>query len=132
MSAFFGIDEHNAETFLKEGYVCIDKAVAIEDRVLNTFRSIKTEDVVFIKRFNPHLGLHVTAAGLILSDYPAEIDLDICIPVEWVWQGSKDISEMDEKCLYCGDLLYEEHNILVQKELASLMPDRLHLSDEWQ
>ncbi len=133
MSAVFGIDidADNADTFLKRGFVCVDKASEKEEVVLNTFRSIRAEDIIFIKSFNPQIGLHVKAAGIVLSGYPAEIDSEVCIPVKWVWQGEKLIGEFDEKFSRCGDLLYEEHNITVQREIIDLMPGKLQLPEEW-
>ncbi len=131
MTAFFGIDAHNAKAFLNRGFVCVDKAGEKEKTVVNTFRSIRAEDIIFIKNFAPQTGLQVKAAGVVLSDYPNEIDSEVCIPVEWVWRGEKLIEEFDEKCSRCGDSLYEEHNITVQRELIDLMPDRLQLPKEW-
>jgi hypothetical protein len=130
MTAFFGIDAHNAETFLNRGFVCVDKA-SEKKVVVNTFRSIRAEDIIFIKNFASQTGLQIKAAGIVLSGYSNEIDSEVCIPVEWVWRGEKLIEEFDEKCSRCGDPLYEEHNITVQREVIDLMPDRLQLPKEW-
>lgn len=131
MSALFGIDAHNAETFLDRGVVCVDKTSEKEALVLKTFRTIRAEDIIFIKDFTPQLGLQVNAAGVVLSVYPVESDSEVCIPVEWVWRGKKVIEEFDEKCLHCGDPLYEEHNITVQRAIIALMPGKLQLPKEW-
>lgn len=131
MAAVFGIDAHNAKAILNHGVVCVDQSSEKEEGVLNTFRSIKAEDIIFIKSFSPQSGLHVKAAGVVLSGYPAATDSEVCIPVEWVLRGEKLIEEFDEKCLHCGDLLYEEHNITVQREIIDLMPRRLKLPEEW-
>ena len=131
MSAVFGIDAHNAETFLSRGFVCVDKASEKAEIAMKVFRSIRTEDVIFIKDFSPQAGLTIKAAGIALSSYPAEINSEVCIPVEWVWRGKKLIDEFDEKCSHCGDLLYEEHNIMVQREIIELIPDKLQLPIEW-
>jgi hypothetical protein len=131
MSAVFGIDAHDAETFLNRGMVCVSKTSEQEGVALNAFRSVKAEDIIFIKSFTPQAGLQVKAVGIILSDYPAGIGSEVCIPVEWVWRGKKLIDEFDEKCSRCGDSFYEEHNIMVQRELIDLIPDRLQLPIEW-
>jgi len=131
MTAVFGIDACNAETFLERGYVCVDKANEKAEQVLDTFHSIRAEDIVFIKSFTPQSGLQVKAAGIVLSDYPAEHDSEVCVPVKWVWRGRKFIEEFDEKCSRCGDSLYEEHNITVQREIIDLMPSKLQLPKEW-
>jgi len=131
MSAVFGVDAYNAETFLNRGFVCVDKTNENDEMVINTFRSIKAEDIIFIKSFTPQSGLQVKAAGVVLSSYPAEVESEVCIPVKWVWRGKKFIDEFDEKCSRCGDSLYEEHNITVQREIIDLMPDKLQLVNEW-
>ena len=131
MTAVFGIDAHDAETFLQRGFVCVDKASEKEEAVLKTFRSIRAEDIIFIKDFSPQAGLHIKAAGVALSGYPAEAGSEVCIPVEWVWRGEKLIEEFDEKCSRCSDPFYEENNITVQKEIIDLMPGKLQLPDEW-
>lgn len=131
MSAVFGVDSHNAETFLKREFVCVDKSVENEAAVVNTFRSIRAEDIIFIKDFTPQAGLRVRAAGIALSSYPDEIDSAVCIPVKWVWHGIRLIEEFDEKCSHCGDPFYEEHNISVQREIIDLMPEKLQLPNEW-
>lgn len=131
MTAVFGIDAHDAENFLKGGFVCLDKTSQQEEAVLNTFRSIRTEDIIFIKSFTPQAGLQVKAAGIAMSGSAAENNAGVCIPVKWVWRGEKRIEEFDEKCSRCGDPFYEEHNITVQRELIDLMPGKLQLPKEW-
>ena len=131
MSAVFGVDACVVETTLNHGVVCVDKTYEKEREVFNTFRSIRAEDVVFIKSFTPQSGLQIKAAGVALSDYPAEHDAEVCIPVKWVWRGKKLIDEFDETCSQRGDLLYEEHNITVQKEIIDLISSKLHLPNEW-
>ena len=131
MTAVFGIDSYNAETFLKRGFVCVDKAGEKGEVALNTFRCIRAEDIIFIKQFTPQAGLQVKAAGIALSSYANESDAEVCIPVEWVWQGEKQIDEFDETCSRCGDSFYEEHNITVQREIMDLMSGKLQLPDEW-
>lgn len=131
MAAVFGIDAHNAERFLDRGVVCLDRTVETEEVVFNTFRCIRTEDVIFIKNFTPQTGLQVIAAGVAKTGYPAENESEVCIPVEWVWRGEKLIDEFDEKCSRCADPLYEEHNIAVQREIINLMLGRLQFPSEW-
>jgi len=131
MTAVFGIDAQDAETFLTRGFVCVDKTNEKDGAVLNTFRSIRADDIIFIKEFTPQSGLQVKAAGVALSGYANEDDSEVCIPVEWVWRGEKLIEEFDEKCSRCGDRFYEENNITVQREIMDLMPGKLQLPEEW-
>jgi hypothetical protein len=130
MTAIFGIDADIAEEYLNRGFVCVDKTCEKERVALNTFRSIKTDDIIFIKLYSA-VGLQVKAIGVVLSGHTDEIDAEVCIPVEWVWRGEKLIDELEEKCSRCADSLYQEHNIMVQREIIDLMPGELQLPNEW-
>ena len=84
MTAFFGIVENNSEKFFKQGVVCMDNSVEKEAVLFKTFQSVRTEDIVFIKSFT-QAGLKVKAVGVVLSSFPTENELRVCIPVEWIW-----------------------------------------------
>lgn len=131
MAAFFGIDAHNMEAFLDRGVVCMEKAEEKGAVFLNTFHSIKKEDVIFIKNYSQQAGLSVKAAGIVLSDYPTENDFGICLPVEWAWKGETLIEEFGEEAPACSDPLYEEFNIWVQKKIMELLPHKFDLPEEW-
>lgn len=131
MSAFFGIDELNAQGFIDNSIVCLLHAADGKFELRGTVSPIKNEDIVFIKRCTPESCLQIKAVGVVQSDFPARIDADVCMPVEWVWQGEKVLENVDEVLALCGDALYEEHNILVQKEIIDLLPQRYQLSPEW-
>ena len=130
MTAFFGIDEHNSEKFFEQGVVCIDNSVEKEAVLFKTFQSIRTEDIVFIKSFT-QAGLKVKAVGVVLSSFPTENELGMCIPVEWIWKGEKFMEQFGEELAHCSDTLYEEYNILVQREIIDLLPGRFQLTEEW-
>lgn len=132
MTAFFGIDAQHMDEFLERGVACMEKKEGEKGAaLLNTFRSIRKEDIVFIKTYSPHGGITVKAAGVAQSDYATENAFGICLPVEWVWKGEKHIEELGEQWPLCGDPLYEEHNIWAQREIMDLMPSRLSLPEEW-
>ena len=130
MTAFFGIDEHNSENFFEHGVVCMDNSVEKEAVLFKTFQSVRTEDIVFIKSFT-QAGLKVKAVGVVLSSFPTENELRVCIPVEWIWKGEKFMEQFGEELAHCSDALYEEYNILVQREIIDLMPSRFQLTEEW-
>ncbi|BBJ24079.1 hypothetical protein [Candidatus Nitrotoga sp. AM1P] len=130
MTAFFGIDEHNSEKFFKQGVVCIDNSIEKEAVLFKTFQSIRTEDIVFIKSFT-QAGLKVKAIGVVLSGFPTENELGVCIPVEWIWKDEKFIEQFGEELAHCSDTLYEEYNTLVQREIIDLLPARFQLTKEW-
>jgi hypothetical protein len=131
MTAFFGIEEHNAQGFLEKKIVCLPRSPEDKPELHSIVSAIKSEDIVFIKRCKPQSSLHIKAIGVVLSDYPTESDLGICLPVDWVWQGEKVLENFDEVLSLCGYALYEEHNILVQREIISLLPEKYQLPQEW-
>ena len=131
MATFFGIDELSAQGFLDKNIVCMPHAADGEEDVHAIVSHIKNEDIVFIKHCTPQHSLHIKAVGIVQSDYPTESDLGVCLPVKWVWQGEKVPENFDEELSLCGEPLYEEHNILVQKEIIDLLPEKYRLPQEW-
>jgi hypothetical protein len=92
---------------------------------------IKHEDIVFIKQCSPQSSLHIMAVGIVQSDFPTAGEDEVCLPVEWVWQGEKVLDNLDEVLALCGEPLYEEHNIMVQREIIDLLPAKYQLPQEW-
>jgi hypothetical protein len=131
MTAIFGIEERNAQDFLDKGLVCYPRSPDGKSDLHNIVSAIRNEDIVFIKRCTPQSTLHIKAVGVVRSDYPTESDLGVCLSVEWVWQGEKALDNFDEELSLCGNGLYEEHNIVVQREVANLLPEKYQLPQEW-
>jgi len=131
MTAFFGIEERNAQGFLEKKIVCLPRSPDGKPDLHSIVSPIKNEDIVFIKHCAPLSSLHIKAIGVVLSDYPTENDLGICLPVDWVWRGEKVLENFDEVLLLNGNPLYEEHNILVQREIINLLPEKYQLPQEW-
>jgi hypothetical protein len=131
MTAFFGFEERNAQGFLDKSIVCLPRSPDGKPDLHNIVSAIKNEDLVFIKHCTPQSSLHIKAIGVVRSDYPTESDLGICFPVEWVWQDEKVLENFDEVLSLCGNALYEEHNILVQREIINLLPEKYQLPQEW-
>lgn len=131
MTTFFGIDERYTESALDHGVACMDKTDPDEAALLSTFRRIATEDVVFIKHYTPELGLTVKAVGIVQSTFATENEREICLPVEWIWKGERHLDQLGEELLHCSEPLYEEFNILVQREIIDLAPERLQLPAVW-
>lgn len=131
MSAFFGIDERNAKDFIKNGMVCFPQLSSGKWNIHGIFSPLKNEDIVFIKHCTTQLSLHIKAVGVVKSDFPSESHFGVCLPVDWVWQGEKVPENLDETLSLCGETLYEQHNILVQKEIIDLLPERYRLPNQW-
>lgn len=130
MTAIFGIEECNAQGFIDKGVVCYPHSPDGKSDLHGVVSAIKNEDVVFIKHCTPQSSLRIKAVGVVLSDYPTESDLGTCLPVEWVWQGEKILESFDEVLSLCGNALYEEHNVLVQREIINLLPEKYQVPPE--
>lgn len=131
MAAFFGIDERQARGFVKNHVVCVPRVPGGEAWLHAIVSPIRNEDVVFIKHWTPEFGLHVKAVGLVRSEVPLEEEGPVCLPVDWVWQGEKELETFDEVLAQSGQDLYEEHNIQIQREIIDLLPQQYRLAQEW-
>lgn len=127
MTAFFGIDERDAQGFLDNNVVCYPPSPGGRPDLHNIVSSIRNSDLVFIKRCAPESSLHIKAVGVVRSEYPMEGRQDVCLPVEWVWRGEKILDEVEEVLSLCGSPIYEEHNIMVQREIIDLLPEKYQL-----
>lgn len=130
MAAIFGIEESSAQDFVDKCIVCLPRSPDGKTDLHSIVAAIRNEDIVFIKRCMPHSSLHIKAVGVVQSDYPTESDLGTCLPVEWVWRGEKVLDNFDEVLSLCGNALYEEHNVTVQREIINLLPEKYKLSQE--
>jgi len=131
MSAIYGFDERDARGFIENGIVCYPSSPDGKLDLHSIVSPIKNEDIVFIKRCMPESSLHIKAVGVVLSDYSTESNLGTCLPVEWVWQGEKVLDNFGEILSLCGNALYEEHNVKVQREIIDLLPEKYKLPQEW-
>lgn len=131
MSAIFGIEERNAQGFVDKNIVCFPRTPDGKLELHSIVSAIKNEDIVFIKHCTPESSLHIKAVGVVQSDYPTDSERGLCLPVKWVWQGEKVLDNLDEVLSLCGDALYEEHNIMVQREIIDLLPAKYQLPQEW-
>jgi len=128
MAAFFGIDEHNAQGFIDNSIFCLPHARNGKFALHSIVSPIQNSDLVFIKQCSPQSSLRIKAVGVVQSSFPTRIDSEVCLPVEWVWQGEKVLDNLDEVLAQCGEPLYEEHNIMVQREIIDLLPPKYQLS----
>lgn len=131
MTAFFGIDELKAQDLIDKNVVCFPYSPDGKLHVHGSVSPIRNEDIVFIKHCTQQFSLHIKAVGIVQSDYPTESDLGVCLSVKWVWHGEKVLGNVDEVLLLCGEALYEEHNISVQREFIDLLPEKYRLPQDW-
>lgn len=131
MATFFGIEESNAQDFIDRHTVCLPLLPDGKIDLHGIVSPIRNEDIVFIKHGTPQLTLHIKAVGVVQSGFPHAEEGEVCLPVDWVWQGEKVLENLDEVLALCGGTLYEEHNIMVQRELIDLLPEKYRLPPEW-
>lgn len=123
MAAFFGIEERDAQGFVDRHTVCLPHSPEGMTDLHYIVSPMRKEDIVFIKHCARPFDLHIRAVGVVQSDYADKRMPEVCLPVEWVWQGDKLVESCDEAMPLCGKPLYEEHNIQVQREIIDLLPD---------
>ncbi len=131
MATFFGIEERNAQGFIDHNTVCLPHLPGGKVDRHSIVSPLRNEDIVFIKHGTPELALHIKAVGVVRSDYPEKHDSEVCLPVTWVWRGDKVLENLDERLEHCAEALYEEHNIVVQREIIDLLPPKYQLAAEW-
>ena len=131
MTAFFGIEEHDAQDFIEKGMVCLPHSPDGKSDLHSIVSALRNDDIVFIKHCTPQSFLKIMAIGVVQSNFPTESDGGLCLPVDWVWRGEKVLENFDEVLSLCGNALYEEHNILVQREIINLLPEKYQLPQEW-
>ncbi|MBU0688470.1 MAG: hypothetical protein KJ850_09035 [Gammaproteobacteria bacterium] len=132
MSTFFGFDEHNAQGFIENKIVCLPRMPNGRSDVHAIVSPIRHMDIVFIKYTSPESRLHIKAIGVVQSEFPTGKENEVCLPVDWVWQGEKVLENLDEVLALSANAVYEEHNIQVQRELTDLLPQKYQLSQKWQ
>ncbi len=131
MATFFGFDEHDAQGFIDRHTVCLPHLPNGKSDLHGIVSFIRNNDIVFIKHCTRQSALYITAIGVVQSDFPSDIKPDTCLPVEWVWQGEKALENFDELMPLRSDAFYEEHDILVQREIIDLLPERYQLPSAW-
>lgn len=110
------------------GTVCMDHASQDDSPpCLFIFHGIRSGDLVFIKSYSPQAGLDLKAVGVVRSGSRLERERSVCIPVEWVWQGERHLSDPDDQCYFRGNPIYEEYNLAVQREIMDLLPAAIQL-----
>ncbi len=123
MAAFFGIDELNAQDFIDKGIACIPHTADGKLDLHAVVSPIRNKDIVFIKHCTTDSSLHIKAVGVVQSEYLIERNRGACVPVTWVWQGDTVPVNVDEMPAICGEQIYEEHNIMVQRQIVDLLRD---------
>ena len=130
MAAFFGIDEINAQGFTDRCMLCLPKKSGGKLELHAVESPIRNQDIVFIKHCTSDYSLHIKAVGVVQLNYCTENCSGTCMPVKWVWQGERMPMNVDEAVPLSCEPLYEEHNVMVQREIFDLLPGVYHLEVE--
>lgn len=131
MASMFGIEENNAQGLIENNFVCLPHSPGGKIDLHNNVSPISNEDIVFIKHCESESSLQIKSIGVVKSGYPLDVDSEVCFPVEWVWLGEKILKNFDENFSLRCSPLYEEHDILVQREIINLLPEKYKLTQEW-
>ena len=126
--AIYGISAHHngdlSEEFIRCDEACTGYSKEENPSAHACFQRLGAEDVVFIKTFTPQNTLTVKAIGVVSSSYGVtENNLGSCVPVQWVWKGEKLIENIDDNDPLRNDIIYEEYNPWVQREIMDLLPE---------
>jgi hypothetical protein len=128
--AIFGIDATYArgdvyDEFLALGAACVEWREPDAPPLYAILRSIKAGDLIYIKSFNPGVGLTIKAVGVVsrgeVRDYGRT---GTGVPVRWAWQGGYRIDKLDDKYPVRAAMLYEEYHPTVQSAVIALVLDR--------
>jgi len=130
MATIFGIEESEAQGFIDKSIFCLPQSSFGKPDIHGTVAPIKSEDIVFIKHSIAN-GLNIKAIGVVRSDAPIDKADRVCMPVEWVWRGNKTLVDFEEVQTLHNEALYEEHDILVQREIINLLPEEFQMKQEW-
>jgi hypothetical protein len=131
MASIYGIEESNAQGFIENNFVCLPHSADDKLDLHNTVSPISNEDIVFIKHCISKSGLQIKAIGVVKSEFPLDVDSEYCLPVEWLWLGEIFLKNFDENFLLRESPYYEEHDILVQRAVIDLLPEKYKLTQEW-
>jgi hypothetical protein len=119
--AMFGGDTDVSGEFLRQGMACVGWSEQDAPPLFDILRNISNGDLVFIKSFNPQVGLTIKAVGVVtdrtIRQYPVQGQPRQGVSVCWVWQGSDPVGKIDDKYPVRSLTLFEEHTPSVQSRV---------------
>lgn len=116
--AMFGGNTDVSGDFLQQGMACIGWSEQNAPPLFDLLRNIGNGDVVFIKSFNPQVGLIIKAVGIVtdrtIQQYLVNGHPRHGITVRWVWHGNDPVGRIDDKYPVRSLTLFQEHTPSVQ------------------
>jgi hypothetical protein len=124
--AIFGIGAHYdtdvSDEFIHQGIACVGWEESDAPPAHAILRQLRTGDLIFIKSFNPQVGLTIKAVGIVTEGRVRPIDdLGTCVPVRWVWTGEERIGRLDDKWPVRTVTIYEEQHPTIQARVINLL-----------
>lgn len=131
MSTFFGISADTPDVSLQDDRICLSFDTESGQHLLPAFQHMNPEDVLFLKSYSEPTGMEVSAMAVVLSGHPRNERAEFTIPVRWLWEGQKHIDGADENNYHRQDMLYEEFDLKIQRDLIDLVPAIYQTPREW-
>ena len=131
--AIFGIGAYYegttdmTEEFVQNGRACIGWGEDYAPTLHQMMRQVRVGDLIYIKSFTPRAGLTIKAVGIVISTEieGPEIELgEICIEVDWAWQGYHPVGRVNDKYNVRSITLYEEFNPEIQNLIIDALRGR--------
>lgn len=85
IGAMYGTDDVSSE-FVAQGVACIGFEPAAAPFTHAQMATLNTGDIIFIKSYPPHIGLHIKAVGIVTDPTFKKVpNLGYGVSVRWVW-----------------------------------------------
>ncbi len=121
--AMFGGDTDVSGEFLQQSMACVGWSEAVAPPLFDLLRDIGNGDLVYIKSFNPSVGLTIKAVGVVVDrtvrQYPVVGRSCFGVGVRWVWQGTDQVGKIDDKYPIRTVTLFREHTPEVQQRVIA-------------
>lgn len=121
--AMFGGKTDVTDDFLRQGMACVGWSEQDAPPLFDMLRNIGNGDLVFIKSFNPQVGLIIKAVGVVadrtIRQFPVQGHPRHGITVRWVWQGHDPVAKIDDKYPVRSVTLFQEHTPSVQARIIA-------------
>jgi hypothetical protein len=131
--AMFGGDTDVSGDFFQQDMACVGWSEHDAPPLFDILGNIGNGDLVFIKSFNPQIGLTIKAVGIVtdrtIQQYTVQGHARNGVSVRWVWRGSDPVGKIDDRYPVRSVTLFQEHTPSVQARvighlLAAIAPNQ--------
>lgn len=127
IGAYYDGTRDMTDEFVDQGWACVGWSVQDAPALHRIVGHIKVGDLIYIKSFNPRVGLKIKAVGIVVStevDIPPEQLGQRGVQMDWVWRGSFLVGRIGDKYNVRGNTLFEEFNPQVQNLVIDALRGR--------